>query len=54
MKAMYDERRECRMHEGEIAAVCARCYDLALEQQARQVRREQEQAHREWQRQGGK
>lgn len=44
-KLPYNERVECRKHEGEIAAVCSRCYDAALTQQDRQVQREREQAH---------
>jgi len=47
-KSHYNERVECRKHEGEIAAVCPRCYDAALTQQDRQVQQERERAHAAW------
>ena len=47
-KSHYNERVECRKHEGEIAAVCPRCYDAALTQQDRQVQQERAAAHEAW------
>lgn len=54
MKGFYNAARMCAKHPGHVAAVCPECYDRALEQQERQVRREREAAHAAWLRTQGR
>jgi hypothetical protein len=47
VKSFYNKHYLCPAHSqhGEIAAVCQRCYSLAIAQQRRQVEAERDRAH---------
>ena len=49
-RVSYNPNKRCAKHghEEEVAAVCPRCFDAALRQQANQHRQEQKQAHEEY------
>ena len=46
-KVFYNQKKKCVDHD-EIAAVCQRCFSLALGQQAKQLKEEREKAHEKY------